>query len=320
MPKLPSKDDYKTEILADQFIFSSDIERIEISYLQLFNTYAPLDRFPLIDQNILLSSIANTISSFTGNESKAIHNYNFWKSYKALEFEPKSYSYETKIKNVSNWKLEVSKEGLIYYDLSHHFNDSNIKHEQTLSDFWFYGPLFPIPSYDLRVELVELLKSAFIDVGFPYPQSHYEVIQYPSFISPPTWSDGDYEGSEFVMIRDYGIEYGTMNFHDGLTGLSFISHEHCLNRNDLTNLIFTSEIRNAIIEMIRGVREKRRKKVRALNHDDYSAFSASLCEIFVFFLATLYAIFSAFSASLREIKSKSTPCLPPSPTYQTAHQ
>jgi len=54
------------------------------------------------------------------------------------------------------------------------------------------------------------------------------LFEYPRYHTPPQWTIGDHVASDFVILRDYGVEYGCQNWHDGLVSLNFISFKYCL--------------------------------------------------------------------------------------------
>lgn len=90
------------------------------------------------------------------------------------------------------------------------------------SDFWFYGPSLPIPELFLRKQLVAIIRNAFMQAGSPASYKHFELFEYPT-IGDVTlnWVNGDHNVSDFISIRDYGIEIGATNWHDGLVYLKF---------------------------------------------------------------------------------------------------
>lgn len=95
------------------------------------------------------------------------------------------------------------------------------------SDFWFYGPLLPIPDLFLRKLLVATIRNAFIQAGSPASYKHFELFEYPEVNdSNHYWQNGDYEASDFVCVRYYGIEIGATNWRDGLAYQWFLSFEY----------------------------------------------------------------------------------------------
>jgi hypothetical protein len=177
----------------------------------------------------------------------------FWLSYPSLIITPQEFHYETKVSNVYRWQLRLDHAGITYIDLDDDYGQGQQAYHQTLADFWFYGPLFPVPGKDLRLSLVSTLREGLIKAGFDSPDSHFKILDYPSFAHYAQWVDGDHIVSDFVIMRDYGIEWGRQNFHDGLVFLGFLSYEQCLTRTNLEHWIMKKEILHTIRNEIKGI-------------------------------------------------------------------
>jgi hypothetical protein len=142
--------------------------------------------------------------------------------------EPQLFAYTTKVTDTYRWELEVRRDGLFYKDISGEFHGAkNEVTAQSFGDFWCYGPLLPVPQRSVREKLLALIRRALPDDA---ALAHFPLFDYPSTNGTLHWSTGDYHASEFVIVRDHGVEYGRENFHDGLVFLSFVSFEHCLTR------------------------------------------------------------------------------------------
>ena len=216
------------------------------SFPELFASYNPLEHIPLKDQEGIFEFISKC--EIPHLQGKAFHCLEFWKSHPLINFTGITYTYETKISDSYKWQLEISASGILYKDISGSYGLPGAVYEQTLADFWFYGPLMPVPDITLRSGLLDQIKAGVGQSGFSFLESHFPLITYPDFIRPPEWVDGDYIVSDFVIMRPYGVEYGRQNFHDGLVFLSFASYEHCLTRSDVGGQILTLEIIASIKE------------------------------------------------------------------------
>jgi len=143
--------------------------------------------------------------------------------------EPRIFSYTTRVSNIYQWELEVNAGGLFYKDISGCYSQlKNHVTKQEFSDFWFFGPSMPIPDLETRKWLVDAIREALSDPDRSLARSHFPLFEYPRYANPPMWEDGDYIASNFVLMRDYGLEYGNQNFHDGLVHLDFFPFEYCL--------------------------------------------------------------------------------------------
>lgn len=156
------------------------------------------------------------------------------------------FDYTTKVTDTYKWQLVVNTEGVHFHDLSGKYGQQGKISTQSLSDFWFYGNLMPLPDLAIRRRVVDLLTPLFKEKG-----NHFELFEYPeSPISQPIWEMGDYKVSDYVIIRSYGIEYGRQNWHDGLVFSVFVSFENFLHRADFNHPLFTPEIRMGITEYL----------------------------------------------------------------------
>ena len=219
-----------------------------LSIAEFYDRYNPLGDIRLTDQLQIFEALSQ--KDFPLLQGKALHCHHFWKAALQIDFPFTTYTYETKVTNPYLWKLDVSSTGFQYKDISGSYGYPNTIYEQALADFWFYGPLYPIPDISLRSNLIHQIKNRLALAGFVFDDSHFTLITYPDFVRFPDWSDGDYIASNFVIMRSYGVEYGRQNFHDGLVFLSFASYEHCLNRMDMAGNILTQDIIDLIKEKL----------------------------------------------------------------------
>ncbi len=198
----------------------------------LFETYDPLPGEPLSVRNdALRRSVEMVIEIYDDLSDTARLRYDFWKHLRSERIESEEFVYSIKIANIYQWTLTINSEGLFYKDVSGQFSPrTGTVYEQLVSDFWFYGPLMPLPDLYTRKWIVAKIRNAFIQAGSPASYQHFQCFEYPQFpVAPLEWTDGDAKVSDFVIVRDFGIEWGRTNWHDGLVYLNFLSFEHFLN-------------------------------------------------------------------------------------------
>lgn len=198
----------------------------------LFETYDPLPGEALATRNDVMLRCLEIASELYSDLSEAARfRYDFWKQIRPERIEKEEFVYSIKISNTYQWTLTINSEGLYYKDVSGQFSPRpGTVYEQLFSDFWFYGPLMPLPDLYTRKWIIAKIRNAFIQAGSPASYQHFQCFEYPSFsVSPLQWTDGDAQASDFVTVRDFGIEWGRSNWHDGLVYLNFLSFEHFLN-------------------------------------------------------------------------------------------
>ncbi|MCB9340634.1 MAG: hypothetical protein H6577_21130 [Lewinellaceae bacterium] len=196
---------------------------------ELLECYEPLDGEPLA---VRLQAMQQAV--FWGEElysdlSEAAQlRYHFWKQLRPERIEERKYEYSVTIRDTYRWELTVNSKGLFYKDLTPMYGQQPGQvYEQLFSDFWFYGPLMPIPDLDDRKWAVSQIRNAFLQIG-PVSQKHFELFEYPKLPIDRFWEEGDHNAKDFVNMRYFGIEAGRTNWHDGLVYISFISFERLL--------------------------------------------------------------------------------------------
>jgi hypothetical protein len=200
-------------------------------------------------QNALFAEVIPYAEEHYGDLSAAARlRYDFWKNFRPNRVEAKRFEYTTKITDTYRWELDVNDEGLFFRDLSGTYGPASGVFPQSFADYWFYGPRMPLPDPDHRKWALVLIRNAFLQVGGAAYSQPFKVLDYPRLANPPIWSDGDYRASDFVAMRDYGLEYGRENFHDGLVHLTFVSFEHCLYRPGMANSILTEDVLKKVRE------------------------------------------------------------------------
>lgn len=201
------------------------------SISQFLENYNVLGNEPLEIQNNLFKEVALAAEQQYSTLSETARlRYDFWKLVVLNRITPHIFTYSIQIGTTTyEWELTVNQDGLYYKDISGSYKSPNHIQAQLVSDFWFYGPLLPIPDLDMRKQIVALIRNAFIQVGGSAYKNHFHLFEYPSSVNAKRWDWGDYIIRSFVAIRDYGVEYGDLDFHDGLSLVEFYSFEHCLN-------------------------------------------------------------------------------------------
>lgn len=223
---------------------------------ELLGAYNPFGEEDLYTQNKIFADILLYAAELYDrlSETARLH-YDFWKNFQPDRVKKQNFKYVTVVSETRDWELDVNHNGLYFKDVSGDYGYKGAITSQCFSDFWFYGPILPIPDLQMRKQIVANLRNTFRQVGGPAYQGHFELFEYPIFPNPIHWKFGDHVASDFVILRNYGIEYGSENWHDGLVYLQFISFEHCIFRNNATNLIFTEEVRQEILQKMRRVRK-----------------------------------------------------------------
>jgi hypothetical protein len=195
--------------------------------VEVFNSYVPFENESLEEQNNLYKAL---VSSYNGEQLTEIgkQKLEFWKILDLEKIEGKQFNYNTQVSFTYPWKLEINREGISYSDLSNNYGSNNI-YWQNFSDYYFYGPLMPIPLPEIRKQLIEIIRKAFLPSSSDQPRP-FSIFDYPDTksVHTPDWMFGNYQVSSFVNIRDFGVEYGRQNFRDGLVWLGYLSFEFCL--------------------------------------------------------------------------------------------
>lgn len=201
---------------------------------ELLETYEPLSGEPLAVRIEAMKNIIPMAEELYSELSEAAQlRYDFWKLFSPRRIEEQKFSYTTKVTSTYYWELTINSGGLFYKDISPEYGQMpGTVHEQLFSDFWFYGPLMPIPELQVRKLLVANIRNAFVQAGSPASYQHFELFEYPMLLDGPRWEDGDYDAKDYGIVRAYGIETGRTNWRDGLVYLSYTSFEHFLAQPD----------------------------------------------------------------------------------------
>jgi hypothetical protein len=219
----------------------------------LFETYNPLPGEALSTRNdAMRRGVEMAMDVYSDLSETARLRYDFWKQIRPERIEAEEFVYSVKIADTYQWTLTINAEGLFYKDFSGQFSPKpGTVYEQLFSDFWFYGPLMPLPDLHTRKWIIAKIRNAFIQAGSPASYQYFQFFEYPNFlVSPLQWTDGDDKVSDFVSVRDFGIEWGRTNWRDGLVYLNFLSFEHFLNVPLPEYVPITPEMRSEINALI----------------------------------------------------------------------
>jgi len=265
------------EIKENKIIQTIGDQKKEWSIQELLEIPDPLSGEPLELRNAAMFKLVEMAEVLYSELSKtALLRYDFWKQFKPDRIVEQKFQYTTKVTHTYQWELTINSKGLHYKDISGDYTPQlGAVTDQLFSDFWFYGPSLPIPELFLRKQLVAIIRNAFIQAGSPASYKHFELFEYPT-IGDLTrhWVNGDHNVSDFISIRDYGIEIGATNWHDGLVYLKFLSFEHFLTVPSSENSIITPEIRVEIEALLQ--RKATYKKLEDITHPEINAVSKRL--------------------------------------------
>lgn len=219
----------------------------------LLETYNPLPGEALAERNAVLRQAVEMAEEQYADLSEAARlRYDFWKLFLPQRIAEQRFEYTTKVSDTHHWELTINASGLFYKDVSGaYYYPGGAVSEQLFSDFWFYGPLLPIPDLQVRKQLVAAIRNAFLQAGSPASYKHFALFEYPKQpVSPLHWVFGDHNASDFITVRDYGIETGATNWHDGLVYLQYTSFEHFLTLPPREGSLITPSIRAEITQLL----------------------------------------------------------------------
>lgn len=197
----------------------------------LLESHQPLLGESLPERNAAMQKVvAMAEDHFAELSAAARLRYDFWKQLIPQRIEEEHFAYEVKISEIYRWELTINSVGVFYQDISRLYSPAaGTVYEQLLSDFWFYGPLMPLPDLHTRKWLVAKIRNAFMQAGSSAAYNHFKLFDYPQpTIVPQQWTEGDDNVSDYLIIRNFGIETGRTNWHDGLVYVAFLSFEHFL--------------------------------------------------------------------------------------------
>jgi len=218
----------------------------------------------LAERNAALRKAAEIAAEGSAKLSEtAALQVDFWKNFQPSKIPDRTYIYPTSSDTANHWELTINRLGLYYKDLSSEYDSRpGWVSEQLFSDFWFYGPLQPIPELKLREKISACIREAFLDPDCPAARAHFELFEYPPLNdSNLYWSEGDYKRNDFISVRSNGIEIGYSTWRDTQPIIGFISFERFLHEPPGSHTIFTPEIRAKIEQFLGRKSAFKRTKV-----------------------------------------------------------
>lgn len=223
------------------------------SIQELLETPDALSGQPLAERNATLRKAAEIAGNGSGQYSEtASLVVDFWQNFQPEKIADHTYIYSVTDRSTYHWELTINRTGLYYKDLSNQYDSRpGWVSEQLFSDFWFYGPLQPIPELRLREKLIATLQEVFLNPDCPAAGAHFELFEYPPLHdSNLSWSEGDYKRNDFVEVRAHGIESGYSTWRDTQPSVGFTSFERFLHEPPKPYSSITPEIRAAIEQFL----------------------------------------------------------------------
>lgn len=223
------------------------------SLQELLDTPDPLTGLPLAERNAALRMAAERLEKSVGELSEKLRlRVDFWNHFRPDKISERTFLYSSTPGSNKPWELTVNGLGLMFKDLSgeYYYPPGKVT-EQLFSDFWFYGPIQPVPELSLREKIVGFMKEAFLNPACPAAAAHFELFEYPVLTdSGLYWEEGDHVRSDFVAVRSHGIEYGYSTWRDVQPMVGYLSFERFLNEPPPPYTSITPGMRAAIEEFL----------------------------------------------------------------------
>ena len=181
------------------------------SFPELLEMSYPLYGEPLAERNAALRKVAEKSAERVGELSETARlRVDFWQNFHPENISERTYLYPSAAASTHRWELSINALGLFYKDVSGEYDSRpGWVSEQLFSDFWFYGPLQPMPDLKIREKILSIIRDAFSPSDCPAAAAHFELFEYPLLTdSDLSWSEGDYKRTDFVNVRAHGIEVG----------------------------------------------------------------------------------------------------------------
>jgi hypothetical protein len=215
---------------------------------ELLEIYNPLFGEPLKERNAAIRQLMPMAGEMFGELTEAARlHYDFWKQLVPKRIEEQRFSYSIKASGTYHWELTVNADGLFYKDVSGQFSSTTGGvSEQLHSDFWFYGPMEPMPDLETRKWVLATIRNAFMQAGSPASYAHFELFEYPHLESPKAWETGDTYRQDSVTLHNFGLELGSSNWRDMIPQLSFFSFEFFISQPWKMEDYFSPEMRAGI--------------------------------------------------------------------------
>ncbi len=220
---------------------------------ELLETPDPLSGLPLVERNASLRKAAEILGEQSNDLSETARlQVDFWKNFQPENISERTYLYPSTADSSKRWELTINKLGLLYKDITgeYYYPPGHVS-EQLFSDFWFYGPLQPVPELSMREKIVGLIRDAFLSPEGPAAGAHFELFEYPELSdSSLYWEEGDHKRNDFIAVRSNGIESGYSTWRDTQPMVGFISFERFLHEPPHPYTSFTPEIRAKIEQFL----------------------------------------------------------------------
>ncbi len=214
----------------------------------LFEKFEPLKFEPLATRHNAMIALVPVVEPIRGELTETGQRcLDFWKLLQPEKVPSMKFKYTTKVVDTYEWELKLTPKGLVYKDKSNDYSTYSDAYAQLFSDFWLYGPRMPIPDLSVREEVLAAIRGAFRQDG-PVAPPHFPLFEYPPTHSKLSWNTNGGGVEDFIIVRNYGIEVGQTNWHDGLVFLDFISFEQFLTGQGLNELKFKPKVKLAIKE------------------------------------------------------------------------
>ncbi len=225
---------------------------------EVLEAHDPFPGAPFAERKAALSHAVEMATKMPDELSEAVLlRLDFWKNFRPEKISERRFEYTTKTTTTFYWELTINELGIFYKDISGEYSSvlGSIT-EQLFSDFWFFGPLCPIPDLALRRQVVGIIKEAFLDTPCAAVDAHFEFFEYPPLPAALLqWSEGNHVRSDFVTVREHGIEVGNITWRDSEPYIWLMSFENFLNVPPRPNASITPIIR-AEIEAYLGISSK----------------------------------------------------------------
>lgn len=217
---------------------------------ELFEVTDPFAGEPLTERNAALQKAAKLAAQTPLELSKTgqLH-LDFWQNFQSQTMEQHATIFRSTVEENNRWELTINELGLFYRDISGQYDATpGGVSEQLFSNFWFYGPLRPLPDLQIRRRVIEILRNGFSDQNCPSAQAHFELFEYPQeqSLAGLQWEEGDHVRRDFTTVRQFGIELSHTTWRDGWSGVGFVSFEKFLHLPPTERPFFEPEIRAKI--------------------------------------------------------------------------
>ncbi|MBL7810336.1 MAG: hypothetical protein JNN28_21110 [Saprospiraceae bacterium] len=213
----------------------------------------PLSELPLAARNAALRKASELASRSVGELTEIVRlKADFWLQFRPGNISERTYVYSSTPGSNNQWELTINGLGLSYKDISgeYYYPPGKIT-EQLFSDFWFYGPLQPLPDLRMREQIVALMREAFQDTACLAAGAHFALFEYPALDGGALyWEEGDHVRKDFVVVRSHGIESGYSTWRDVQPLVGFTSFERFLHEPPPPYTSITPVMRAAIEQFL----------------------------------------------------------------------